>query len=91
MAIKVSLCFLKMELFCVWSLCMASFTLLTFSCQIKNLVPIGGAGLKQTISSMMKGLLSPQVAREFNWCGRGKKVAFSVLNIYKAFRRKFIM
>ena len=36
-----------MELmFFVWSLCIALFTLLTFSCQIKYLVSFRGAGFK---------------------------------------------
>jgi len=74
----------------VLSLSIASFTLLRFSCQIKYLVSVGSAAFKQTISRMME-LLSPQVALEFNWCGRGNKRAFTVLNIYKAVRHKFII
>jgi hypothetical protein len=53
------------------------------SYQITRLSVIGGDDMKSTVANVMSAVLTPDVALELNWCGRGtkEKAAFGDLNL----------
>jgi len=52
---------------------------LVFSLQVKFLSRLGGFGPKDVIKNIMQQVLTDDLAKEFNWQGRGDKKPFSKL------------
>lgn len=59
-----------------------------FSSQVKYLSGLGGFGNRDVIKNIMQHVLTDDLAKEFNWQGRGEKKPFSQLILADVIRGK---
>jgi len=61
-----------------------------FSSQVQHLSSLGGFGTRDVIKNIMQRVLTDDLAKEFNWQGRGDKKPFSQLILADVIRGKVI-